>query len=152
MHGSKHLYERISWIKDLDGFINNNTINWDHLVQKAQTIHAQKMLLVSLYLTHRLFDTKLPNAVLKKMTETKSISKIAMDILEGINTQSEKLSKANFFILINLHSGVPKKIEFVIKSLLYPKYSDLTFVKLPKALYFLYPFLRVFRLMKKMAS
>jgi len=80
IHGSRHLWERLEWIVDLDRLIQNNTLKWDKVFFYAKRFRGKKMLFLGLFLTHRLFKTPLPK-VIHQTFHSKKVSQLGEKIL-----------------------------------------------------------------------
>ena len=149
VHGSKHFFERVSWICDIDRSIRTDTsLDWNLLLKKAQKIEVLKILLVSLCISKRLFNTPLDIKVIKLIEADSSIEKIASEILDMQTVNTQRSSK-NFFLLLNMKDSFYKKMEFSVKAFTSTKYPDYEFYQLPSYLNFLYLFLRPIRLFIK---
>jgi len=61
LHGSKHVWERLEWIVDIDRFIRAMPdLDWDKILKMAKGMGAQKMFLLGIALSQRYFQTPLP--------------------------------------------------------------------------------------------
>src|SRR5690242_12125603 len=60
VHGSRHLWERLGWICDVAEIITRHDLNWDALQQRAAAADSERMLLLGVYLAHKLLHTHLP--------------------------------------------------------------------------------------------
>ncbi len=81
IHGSRHLWERIEWIVDIDRLIKKNQISWDEVLKYTDLFHSRTMLLLGLSLSHILFGTILPEYLLQ-MINTKKINRLTHTTLE----------------------------------------------------------------------
>lgn len=153
VHGAKHRWERIEWLLDIVKIVQNQTINWDRLLELMHTTKTSKILLSTLYLCQNILDLDIPEKVqilindvkilklsknfekdfyknftnpIKRKVQTKTISKIQYDVLNGFK------SKASFLL-----------------SLLKPSELDFKSVDFPKYLYILYYFIRPINIMKR---
>ncbi len=85
IHGSRHLWERIEWIVDLDRLVRNNRIDWEEVLHIAAKFNGKKMLLLGLYLSKLFFQTPLPSFI-QKQTEAHNITSLAKEIMPLIET------------------------------------------------------------------
>ena len=85
IHGSRHLWERIEWIVDLDRLVRNNRIDWEEILRIAAKFNGKKMLLLGLYLSKLFFQTPLP-LFIQKQTEAQNITSLAQEIMPLIET------------------------------------------------------------------
>jgi hypothetical protein len=65
LHGSKHLWERIEWIVDVDRLIRNNIdIDWAGICTAAEVMEIEPMFYLGLSMTQSMFNTLLPAKIL----------------------------------------------------------------------------------------
>src|SRR5215207_3625590 len=62
-HGSRHLWERLSWICDVAELITRHSFNWKSLLERAATADSERMFLLGLYLAGNLLEAPLPDEV-----------------------------------------------------------------------------------------
>lgn len=74
IHGSRHVWERFSWLCDIATLIYKNpNLNWDRVIKKAETWGCQRMLLLGLFMVHDLFDISLPAEIWLRIKKIKPI-------------------------------------------------------------------------------
>ena len=56
VHGSRHLWERLSWICDVAQLIERQKLNWRALVKRAAKTDSERMFFLGLYLAENLLD------------------------------------------------------------------------------------------------
>ncbi len=85
VHGSRHVWERFSWLCDIATLIHKNPdINWQKVIQKANTWGCQRMLFLGLFMTHDLFGIDLPPEIWQQM---KKVDKIVSGIAPQVYNQ-----------------------------------------------------------------
>jgi hypothetical protein len=89
IHGSRHLWERVEWIVDIDRIIRKNDLSWSEILKYANLFHSRTMLLLGLSLSHLLFSTKLPKDILSMLHE-KKITHLTQTMIELLNTPLPK--------------------------------------------------------------
>ncbi len=76
VHGSRHVWERLSWLCDIATLIDKNPdINWDKVVHQANIWGCQRMLFLGLYMAHDLFGVSLPAEIWQQMKKVEPIVK-----------------------------------------------------------------------------
>lgn len=90
IHGSRHLWERIEWITDIDRVINHREIEWNEVLKLADNFQSKTMLLLGLSLSHILLGTILPTEIQNK-TQTKKITYLTYLILDLIQTENPEV-------------------------------------------------------------
>src|SRR5690606_12144947 len=69
LHGSRHGWERLGWICDVNELINSTPdIDWESIMSEAERIGCRKVLGLSIYLVRELFGTEFPENVAKRFT------------------------------------------------------------------------------------
>jgi len=76
VHGSRHIWERFSWLCDIAMLIYKNPdINWDKVVKQAEIWGCQRMLFLGLYMVHDLFGISLPAEIWQQIKKVEPILK-----------------------------------------------------------------------------
>ncbi len=74
VHGSRHVWERLSWLCDIATLVHKNPdINWDKVVHQANNWGCQRMLFLGLYMAHDLFKVELPPEIWQQMKKVEPI-------------------------------------------------------------------------------
>jgi hypothetical protein len=156
MHGSKHTWERIEWITDIDRLIRAaDTLDWDEVYRLARIADGVTMLELGLLLSSELFNTPLSENIVNNLTSNKKCSQLVNDVLSLLNQKNDilntelKKNYRHFRFHLSLRDSMQSKFGFIMKTLLPLKSSDVELINLPKGLYFVYYFLRPFRLAGK---
>ncbi len=152
VHSAKHLYERIEWICDIDRLIQSNqNINWQYILKEARRMGITRMLYLGLTLCKELFDLTIPEDIQKKIQNDKKIPTLINKIIK-INFSKSKYEEKSFntlILLLNMRENYIDKLKLLYKAIITPKFDDFLFLQLPKQISFLYPLVRLFRLIKK---
>lgn len=92
LHGSKHIWERIEWIVDIDRLVRQSSIDWSYVWNLAEQMDIVPMVQLGCAVAHDLFLTPLPELELMKIKEMQIqtakeivISKIKNDEIFGEN-------------------------------------------------------------------
>jgi len=152
IHGSKHLYERIEWIKDIDLLIRSHDIDWEEIDKKVSGSGFETMYYLGLHLSYQLFKTELPISVLEHISIARKLTNVTeyiLDSWQNENTNNIKDTIQRLRIKLKLLPGFKEKIKHLHIIILKPSYNELWFVELPKSLYWLYYFIRPYLLLKK---
>ena len=152
VHGSKHLFERMEWICDIDRSIRANPhLDWDYLLGEAEKRGIKRMLFLGLALCQAFFGLELPAMVQNEMEKDKALPKLISKVIEINFSENPQKAKSfgTFGLLLNMRENLSDKLRFTWQAFFAVQYNDYTFIKLPKYLAFLYPVLRPFRLLTK---
>jgi len=152
VHGCKHLFERLEWICDIDRALRaKSEIDWKHLSAEADILGVQRMLLVGLNLARLFFDLPLPEVMATKIEADPAVERLTQKVfaLHYTPTQKPVRPLSTFLLLWQMREKRGDRLRFAYRALFTPKFDDFSFVKLPKQLLFLYPFIRPVRLLLK---
>ena len=85
MHGSRHRWQRLSWLCDIAMLLDNYPeLNWNEATSTAQQWGAKRMLYLGLYLSHVWLDAPLPAAVLQKVLAEPAIASLSAQVDEQL--------------------------------------------------------------------
>jgi hypothetical protein len=151
VHGSRHLWQRLAWICDLDRIIaTGENIDWPRLMNRARKAKAERMFLLGPALAARLLGTRLPDAVTKAIANDRQIAAIGDEIYErlfdGTEQQPHRLGTI-FHYNYRIRSDWRSRMRYC-RHILAPTDSDLQSVRLSKPLHFVYYLLRPLRLLR----
>jgi hypothetical protein len=150
VHGSRHLWQRLAWICDIDRLIaSNQTVNWSRLYERATRANAERMFLLGPALAARLLGTKLPEVLATAIARDKRIDRLCEQtgarLFDGPEQSSLPLLTVIRFNLL-IRSGWRSRIKYG-RFLFAPTDGDLDAVRLRPRLHFMYYFLRPLRLL-----
>ncbi len=151
-HGSKHLFERLEWICDIDRAIRSHVkTDWDKLILQAKTMGIERMLLLGLTLSKLFFGLELPEKIEKKIDSDPRIEELIQKVI-GLHYSDETSAAkpyGSFGLLWQMRENLIDRLRFTYQAMFAPTLIDYQFVRLPNKLLFLYPFIRPFRLLTK---
>lgn len=81
LHGSKHSWDRLSWICDINELIlSQNTIDWNQLIEDAKQLGCENVLNFGLYLAYEFFNLQVPiTSQLKNTKKYKTFRTLARE-------------------------------------------------------------------------
>ena len=148
VHGSRHIWERLSWICDVAELIKRQQLNWATLMDRAIKTDCERMFYLGLFLAERLLGASLPAEVRAKFetdeylqTLTEGITARLFSGTEHTPATSGQVFRFNFSLRKSWR-GRAKYFAFTLK----PNEVDLSGVWLPRPLYFAYYLVRPMRL------
>jgi len=149
VHGSRHLWERLSWICDVAALITAcPTIRWPQVVQQAQRTDTERMLLLGLHLASNLGGALLPKEIETQMAGDSSLLSLAGTICERLfngTVQVPPTPRQIFKYNLSVRKSWKARARYCL-STLRPSDSDLGTISLPRFFGFGYYVLRPFRL------
>lgn len=144
LHGTKHFWERIGWILDIDSFIRVANIDWQNFILMAKKMGALKMSLLGFYLSLKYFKTPLPKEI-KELIKDKTVIKIAKDIEKSYFEQKEPYNiLIKFYYMLKLRDSLYYKVAMTISFLFSPNKNEARLILLSDRFYWLYWIIRPF--------
>src|SRR5262245_7917852 len=141
VHGSRHLWQRLAWICDIDRLIRiNPTVDWSQLSERAKRANVERMFLLGPALAGRLLATELPATVAKVIARDERIGAlcdaIRARLFDGLEQSALPLFTVIRFNLL-IRSGWRSRIRYG-RFLFAPTDSDLEAARLTPQFHFLY--------------
>jgi len=150
-HGSKHLFERLEWVSDIERSIRSQKhVDWQHLLKEAKELGVQRMLFLGLALSKLFFELPLPQEIIKKVEADPQVETLVQKVISiHYSEQKQEKSYSTFWLLWQMRENLSDRLRFAYRGLFAPKFDDFVFIQLPKQLSFLYPLIRPYRLITK---
>ncbi|PZD73770.1 hypothetical protein C1752_01871 [Acaryochloris thomasi RCC1774] len=158
IHGAKDRWQRLSWVCDVAELVRlHDELNWADLVQKARWAGTEQMLLLGLVLARDLLAVELPDAIatlIKTDFRQQSLaSQVRQQIIQGDDDADLTVNLWQRFIfgfqLLERFDDRSRCSLTFVKNLLRPTPDDREFYPLPTWLSFLYPVVRLARLLSQ---
>lgn len=152
LHGTKHGWERLAWLADVAEIIRQaSSVDWDWIFERAAALGCGRRLALGLHLAHVLLDAPLPEAVQRDVETYPGVAAIAREIRARLFTSDNVFREGPRALRFNLalYERKRDRLAHVYNTLLAPSLVEWTRWPLPRALYFLYPPLRLARLALK---
>jgi len=147
IHGSKHLWESIAWVKDIDLLIRKNEIDWEQVIEKTDGTGFEKMVYLGLFLNASLFNTPLPNTIQKKIAKYPQMKQLSVFIFESWSQPKSIVEKTA--TMLKFFPGSKEKFIYLHKIIFKPSFNEYQHIDLPKGMYWGYYFVRPYLLLKK---
>jgi len=151
VHGSRHLWQRLAWICDIDRIIATQTnIDWPRLIERAREAKAERMFLLGPALAANLLGTPVPDTVAETITRDSKIDSIVTEIRARIFDGTEQVPAGLGTIFLynyRIRSDWRSRLRYC-RHMLDPTDSDVESIRLSRPLHFVYYLLRPFRLLK----
>ncbi|MEM8810837.1 MAG: nucleotidyltransferase family protein, partial [Cyanobacteria bacterium P01_G01_bin.38] len=163
VHGAKSLWERLGWICDVAELVRTNpTIDWEHLLKKAQTAKIERMLLLGLQLANQVLGMTLPSVITARINADLETQRLAQQVYQRLLSGEGGLN-ANFHLdklkfQFRAIADPREQVRYCIKCfyrhgltpiwrLFRPTEKEWQFIKLPRSFHFLYYLIRPMRLL-----
>ena len=155
VHGSRHCWERLGWIADVGGLINlNPQLNWDLLVSQACALKCERVLYHSLLLAQWLTGAPIPPRIERMACADDSsqalANKIVQNLFQPMGSSRSKFELHRYFL--KLQHQRTDQFRHLVRLIFEPTIIDWQFWPLPNTLTFLYPIVRMIRLITESFS
>ena len=148
VHGSRHIWERLSWICDLSELIARHQIDWTTLIDRAVSTDSERMFYLGLFLANRLLGTDLPDVVTSRFAADNHLQVIAdritLRLFSGtthVPATPGQIFRFNFKLRKSWR-GRARYFAFMLQ----PTDGDIGNLHLPRPLFFAYYLMRPVRL------
>ncbi len=160
-HGSKHFWERLSWICDVAECLRTyqDAMDWAVVQRRAGALHAHRMLLLGTRLAAHLLDAPLPERLLRQAMQDRAVGRLAVHVRTTLFRRAgahdarfdearTEMEHARFHLLMRerLRDRLPY-YRHLARLAMTPTERDEDMVALPRRLSFLYYALRPVRLL-----
>jgi hypothetical protein len=150
LHSTKHGWQSLGWICDVATLIGANPeMDWPQVQALAQRLGIARMLFLGLYLAQELLSAALPKEVCQKLKKDAVVKSLAGWVLQRLfrepGSRPEVLETIPFHLKVR--ERLLDKVRYCIYLAFSPSPEDWLMLPLPRALFFLYPLLRPFRLL-----
>ena len=150
VHGSRHLWERLSWICDVAELLARHTFDWTRLLERAANADSERMFLLGLFLAEKLLDARLPPEVKQRCNADERLESLADNVVEHLfngTTHVPATSREIFKYNIRVRKTLSARARYLVYAFR-PTDSDLGSRSFPAALNFVYYLIRPIRLIR----
>ena len=151
VHAAKHLWGRVSWIRDIADLAASGPCDWGHVLRQAEQLGITRILGIIFFLAQALLGAAVPPAI-ESLTRNKEVQHLGNEVLSAV-VESEDWdtdSTPYFRRMASLRERPSDKLRFFARLAFTPSVSEWTLVRLPAALFPLYRVIRLFRLGAKL--
>jgi hypothetical protein len=154
LHGSKHAWERLEWICDIDRLVrSSDMIAWEKTLHLAKEMHAAIPLYLGLALSHDTLGTPLPADIIR-IIHTERIETLLGETYRMFynifpNTEGYVKYRAVHSYQTHLLDTKIEKLKHLFATYIGISKNDCQNFPLPPMLSFLYIFIKPFRLLGK---
>lgn len=81
MHGSRHVWQRLSWLCDIAMLLHNYPeLHWPQVIEQANQWGVRRMLYLGLYLAHTWLNAPLPESILQQLSADAKLPALATQV------------------------------------------------------------------------
>jgi hypothetical protein len=150
-HGARHYWSRLGWIADVAWLIERNPqLEWARVLETARRLRSERILFLGLLLASGLLGANLPPDVESRIRADGAANALATQIASWLllSHSTEIGITARDLFYLRFQDGWREKLRYLFRLVTSPNMADWQFLPLPGSLTFLYPLIRIFRLIK----
>ncbi len=155
VHGSRHVWQRLAWICDIDRVIKTAAkLDWPRLIERADTAGARRMFLLGPALAANLLETPLPDSIGDAIHKEAQISALVQEIQAALFDEALEQGPgvgATFRYNMLVRSDWRSRWRYFRFALALTD-ADFGSAHLPSRFHFIYYLLRPFRLWRASRS
>jgi len=152
LHGSKHFWSRMVWLVDVSELIRQESdLNWAWIIRRSEELSAGRRLAVGLHLLDGLLEVPMPAGVMNWMAMQRKASRVAGTIAATVLDPATPVPNALRRLRLNfaLYETWKQRWRHFMGVVFRPTIIEWIHWPLPRPFFFLYPVLRLGRLMRK---
>lgn len=150
VHGSKHLWERLSWICDVAQLVDRGPqLDWGVLLDRARATGSTRLLLLGLNLADELLGARLPPNIRIEINADASVARLTRRVLATLFVEAGPAEGMRGYFGFQL--GARERLRDKLRYFNYtfsPTDEDVAQLSLPRPLNFIYYLLRPLRLLR----
>ncbi|OVE75597.1 hypothetical protein BVX97_04215 [bacterium E08(2017)] len=150
IHAWKHRWERLSWTADIVYFIHYHPdLDWDNLITNAKETGTKRILLTTLKLASGFPGVDIPEQVTALFSSDSIIEPLVEEVITNwsVETKTPDSRSSIVHFAFKTRERLSDRLKYLLAILLIPSCGEWELVDLPAPLYFLYFFIRPFRLL-----
>ncbi len=153
VHAAKHVWGRLIWLCDIAQLLKRQNLDWNWIGSQASTLGIERMLRITLLLTHRLLGAAIPSAVQAALADDRTAMRFADEIGAAMarGTTYEEEQVAYFRLMMRLRERRSDRLRFLTRLTFTPGPGEWETVRLPAPLTPLYRLVRLTRLAARLA-
>jgi len=154
VHGTKHFWQNLKWLADLNYLISNYPdLDWHMIWERAEKMGVKRIISLGLDLAHERGGIKYPGDFKHRLISDVDLKKCVNIVQTNFfHFQSSKWFSTSPGFYLKLRERFKDKANFFIYTftdrILPPHYLDFSVISLPDSFYPVYVIIRPFRLLK----
>jgi hypothetical protein len=154
VHAAKHVWGRLIWLCDIAQILKRNNLNWEWVQRQSRELGIERILHVTLLLTHRLLAPPIPEAVEAAISADRMAQELASAIASTMRSDAsqDELGVSYYRLMIRLRERRFDRWRFLTRLAFTPGPGEWEAVRLPRPLFPLYRVVRLARLAARCAG
>ena len=150
LHGTKHLWSKLSWIADLAQFTTTYPdLDWPALLEGVARLGFSRVVALGLHLAQQFSGARLPQQLASQIQDDPRIPQLAQQAFHNLLAETPASEQDQVDYYLRARERLQDRAYFILDQAFIPKQVDWTTISLPAALYPLYYLLRPLRLFHK---
>ena len=152
VHGSKHLWERIEWIVDIDKLLKVGIFDWNFILKISKELKVYNMFLLGISLSDELFDSNIPTEIRNHYLTNNKVQNLKFKMINLLNSnfmheeKEKKIMILKFKYIMQMFDSKVEPLKYIISIIFKPTHYDIYFINIPSAFSFLYYLVRPIRI------
>jgi hypothetical protein len=152
IHGTKHMWGRLTWIADLAYFTKvYPDLDWFEVLDGAKRVGFHRVVCLGLLLAESVGGAQLPQEISSRVRSDPITKQLAIEACATLFDDALPSEEIQADYYLRARERVRDRTYFILDQAFIPKQVDWTTISLPKLLYPLYYVLRPIRLLVKFA-
>jgi hypothetical protein len=154
VHGAKHLWKRVCWVRDIAGVLEKLGLDWAYVDRESNRLGIRRIVGVSVELARQLLGSSAEVAARSSILIDPDVRRLCEEMLQaGLeNEESDTESLAYFRWMLRLRERTGDRMRFLGRLAFTPSVGEWQVVNLPDSLFPLYRVIRVGRLAGRLAG
>lgn len=158
VHGAKHGWAYLGLVADVAWLLGKRAFAWPQLLEAARARGILRMVLLAVALASRVFEMELDPVLARAIEADSAVERLVLEITESIfelngrTPHNERAIMASAKLHMRMRERARDRVRYALRLGLRAGIEDWQAIDLPAPLGFLYPVLRLPRLVKKYRS
>jgi len=152
VHGAKHAWIRLCWLRDVAGILQSCNLDWELVAQSARQLGIERIVGIGLLLARDLLHAPLPDRITERWQPDREMEALCRDLAQHLPAAEEyNVESLQYFQwMARVRERFTDKLRFAMRLALTPAISEWKMVNLPARLFPLYRVVRLGRIAAKM--
>ncbi|ARS89964.1 nucleotidyltransferase domain-containing protein [Natrarchaeobaculum aegyptiacum] len=146
IHGSRHRWERLHWSYDVAVALENQPVDWDAILERAQRHDCRRLFLLGLAVTDWLYDVSVPDRVRRQIATDQTLEGLLAAVEDRLFTDRPYREFEERRFQARTLDRTRDRVAFWANWLFKPNRSDVEAIALPRPLAPLYGVVRPVRI------
>lgn len=147
VHGTKHAWERLSWIADLAALLRVSSLDWDYLRVESKRMRICRMMRIALILAGWM-GAAVPGDMQNEVEADSEAAAVAGQVRDHVAKLSEpgRADSTEHRLITATLDSPADRLAYAARYAITPSLADWDYLRLPRGARWLYPAVRLLRL------